>query len=303
VAKNSVKRNDYVEIASYLFFEEYKKERRGEVPGVIYNKFITLLNRELKPEKDIGLPHYWYRWGDIVVAHCVPYTSWEHVTPRYTVVRWAGDIPNYDPNDKIVSLIRKNIAEFMVRHSGSEAHETAKDEVYEGAPFKFQNEYRKLRESLESLSKRSIMDNKWTYIDSLFNNAMDEFPKKEFKHIVNEKDKFEAVFRMGLKNKASEEDLFDLAELFWFFFCYHLRMNKKGHENVPKETLNIWVEEIPWETMKIEHILQNYAYRFCIQMPGDKVITLLLEDRKKRMDKIDALMPVICEDRPGGIRG
>lgn len=298
MASDRIKRKDYVRIASYLFFEEYKKERRGDVPGVIYNKFITLLYRELKPEKDIGLPHCWYRWGDIVVAHCVPYVNWRHKSPRYTVVEWDGEIPDHDPKDKIVSLIKKNIAEFMFRHSGPEAHETAKDEVYEGAPFEFQNEYRKLRESLESLSKKAVVDNQTEYIGGLFDNAMKEFPDKEFKQIAGEREKFEIVFRMGLKNNASLADLFDFAELFWFFFCYHLRMNRKGHENVSKETLNIWAEEIPWETMRFGHFLQNFANEFCGAAVDDPLIISLLEEWRKRMDRIDALASVICDDAP-----
>jgi hypothetical protein len=125
---------------------------------------------------------------------------------------------------------------------------------------------------------------------------MKEFPQKDFKQIIDEKNKFEAVFKIGLKNNASERDLYDLAELFWFFFCYHLRVHKKGHENVPKETLNIWAEKIPWETMKIEHIMQNYAYNFCNTQTEDQIINKLLKDREERMERIDALLPVICDD-------
>ncbi|MCL2149270.1 MAG: hypothetical protein FWH47_08045, partial [Methanomassiliicoccaceae archaeon] len=41
--------------------------------------------------------------------------------------------------------------------------------------------------------------------------------------------------------------------------CYHLRMHKRGHENVPIEVLGRWAEDIPWETMTIEHVLQIFA--------------------------------------------
>ncbi|MCL2143252.1 MAG: hypothetical protein FWH44_03230 [Methanomassiliicoccaceae archaeon] len=299
MAKGSVKGRDYVRIASYLFFDKYKKDKNEEVPGVIYNKFITLLHRDLRPEIDIKLPHCWYRWGDIVVSHCVPYVKWVHKGPRYTVVEWNDDAVKYDPNDKTVSLIKKNIAEFMIRHSGSEAHETARDEVYDGAPFEFQNEYRKLRESLESLSKNKVMDNQAEYINGLFAAAMSAFPGKEFKQIANEKERFEAVFRMGLKNNASSRDLFDLTELFWFFFCYHLRVNKRCHENIAKETLNIWMEEIPWETMRMEHFLQNFAKDFH-DGEDNPLIVSLLEERRKRMEEIDDFISVMCADAHGG---
>ena len=300
MAKGSVKERDYVRIASYLFFDKYRKERSKEVPGVMYNKFITLLYRDLRPEIDIRLPHCWYRWGDIVVSHCVPYVKWVHKGPKYTVVEWNDDAVKYDPNDKTVSLIKKNIAEFMIRHSGSEAHETAKDEVYDGAPFEFQNEYRKLRESLESLSRNKVMDNQTEYINGLFISAMEKFPKKEFKQMANEKEKFVAVFRMGLKNGAAPKEMYDLSEQFWFFFCYYLRMNKKCHENVPEETLRIWAEEIPWETLGIEHALQNYAETFSHTPSVDPLITSLLADRTERMGRIDRFISKYSDDQGTG---
>ena len=297
MTKDSSKRNDYVRIASFLFLDEYRKKRKGEVSGVMYNKFMTLLYRDLRPETDIRLPHCWYRWGDIVVSHCVPYVKWIRKGSKYTTVEWNDDALQYDHNDRTVSLIKKNIAEFMIRHSGSEAHETAKDEVYDGAPFEFQNEYRKLRESLESLSMNRVMDNQAEYIRNLFTSAMSAFPKKEFKHIINIKEKFEAVFETGLKNNASSADLFDFAELFWFFFCYHLRLNKKCHENITEDTLNIWKEEIPWETLGIEHVLQNYAEKFSCTASGDPYITSLLADRNERMKRIDRFISKYSDDR------
>ena len=291
------KKRDYVKIASFLFIDEYKKERGKTVPGVIYNKFITLLYRDIKQEKDIGLPHCWYRWGDIVVKNNVPYISWDHRNLRYTTVEWKDDVPEIDNNDRVISLIKKNIAEFLIRHTGSEAHETAKDEVYEGAPFEFQNEYRKLREALDPNNKKVSIGNQNEYYASLFENAMDKFPTKEFKQISDEKEKFEAVFRAGLRNEKDSCDLFDLAELFWFFFCYHLRLNKKGHENVLKETLSIWAEKIPWETMKFGHILQNYAAKFTDGTDDDQLIISLLADREHRMKDIDTLLSDLDDDR------
>lgn len=298
MAKDHTKKTDYVKVASYLFFEEYRKERSEEISGVIYNKFITLLYRDLKPEKDIKLPHCWYRWGDIVVSRGVPYVTWEHRSPEYTVVKWDGGTPEYDPNDRTVSLIRKNIAEFMVRHSGPEAHETAKDEVYENAPFEFQKEYRKLRESLELLSGSGIIENRTEYIGSLFDNAMKTFPKNEFGQISGERDKFETIFKMGLRNNASSKDLFEFAELFWFFFCYHLRIHRKCHENIPPEILNRWIEDIPWENMRMEHFLQNFAAKFRSGADDDPVVLALLEDWKERMAELDDFFSLICSKDP-----
>jgi hypothetical protein len=303
MGSKSAKGSDYVKIASHLFIKEYQRKEK-DVPGVIYNKFITLLYRELKSGgTDIKLSHCWYRWGDIVVRYYTPYVRWNHDNPGETNVVWIGDEPSYKSNDKVIDLIKKNIAEFMIRHTGFEGHETAKDEVYEGAPFEFQVEYRKLRESLEKMRTNIPMDNPSKYISGLFYPAMKEFPKTEFKDIVNEKEKFESVFKLGLENNVSPADLYDLSEYFWYFFCYHLRLckDKKCHENVTQETLNIWREEIPWETQRFEHILQNYAYEFHSRSgTDDALVKSLLNDRKERTERLEYLISKLCDDESEG---
>jgi hypothetical protein len=37
MAKDHMGKRDYVKIASYLFFDRYRKERGEDVPGVMYN--------------------------------------------------------------------------------------------------------------------------------------------------------------------------------------------------------------------------------------------------------------------------
>jgi hypothetical protein len=298
LGKQSLMKSDYVKIASYMFLDKYRKEREGDAPGVIYNKFITLLHSDLKLRKiDIKLPHCWYRWGDIVVGYCVPYVHWNHDQPNYTTVKWIGDeVPAYESNDEVISLIKKNMTEFMLRHKGSDAHETAKDEVYDGAPFDFQKDYKKLRESLDSMSKRTVMNNSSEYLAGLFYPTMENFPKNEFKNILNEKEKFEAVFKMGLESNVSPKDLYDLTEYFWYFFCYHLRLHKKCNENIPANTLAIWKEEIPWETQKMEQILQNFAEKLTLGNSNNHLVISLLEDREKRIERLDVLTSKLCDD-------
>jgi hypothetical protein len=212
-----------------------------------------------------------------------------------TAVEWNGNVPKYRSNDAVVSLIKKNVAEFMNGHAGSEGHEIAKDEVYEGAPFRFQKEYRKLREALGSLCRNYVVSNTNIAAD-LFDSAMITFPKGDFKAIANERNEFEAIFRMALDNNTGFSDLFDFAEFFWFFFCYHLRLHRKCHENVPKETLELWKDKIPWEALKIRHTLQNYAEKFYKGGDADPLVRSLLDERKKRMDEIDAFMSKYSDD-------
>jgi|GEM_PF-624053 len=296
LAKRSYAKYDYVKIASYMFLEQYPKREKKEATGVMYNKYMTLLHEELKSGGvDIKLPHCWYRWGDIVVEHCIPYVQWNHKSLDYTTVTWRGERFDYDVKDETISLIKKNLEYFLSNHLGLESHETAKDEVYKGAPYQFQNEYRKLRETLDILCKNNPYSNIHQPISTLFESAMEVFPK-EFKRINSQKDEFIAVFRLVLDSNESQKDLFDVSEFFWFFFCYYLRVDKKGHENIPTETLAIWNEKIPWETSKFEHIMENYAQKFNKHDHNDPAIDTLIKRGKIRDQKIDDLISKLFGD-------
>jgi len=289
LGSHSNSKHYYVKVASQIFLEQYRNRNGTDSNGVLYNKYLTLLHRELKAYgKDIKLPHCWYRWGDIVVSHCIPFIQWNHSAQNHTSVTWYGDCVKYDNKDEVVVLIKKNASLFISNHSGSEAHEIAKDEVYDGAPFRFQNEYRKLRESLDPTNRTAQIDNYLEYIANLFESSMSTFPS-EFKKINSQKEEFISVFNVMLREKASSKDIFDLTEYFWFFFCYHLRLNKKCHENVSKDVLSHWEESLPWETMKFDHILQNFTDKFYNGSYRDECLESILTRRAERMEILDRL--------------
>jgi len=255
---------DYVKISACIFIHDYEAMNREGASGVLFNKFMTLLHRRFKSEGfDMRLPHCWYRWGDEVVRYRMPYLEWDHEYAAYTKVSWRGGYPEYRLDDPTVKKISHYSREFINRYSGPEGAELAIDEVYEEAPFTFQNEYRKLRENLRIYSKRDgFIDNYKTLVDDFFTSAMNEFPDKEFKSIAEERMDFEEVFRLSIHAGAAPSQLFKQTEDFWFFFCYYLRLNDKCHENVPRTTLDVWAERIPWETDIFRHKLQDNANRF-----------------------------------------
>lgn len=280
-----------MKIASFIFLDEYRSKNHDDPSGIVYNKFMTLLNSELKKDKiDIRLPHCWYRWGDEVVRYHMPYLYWNHDDPRYTTVLWKGKTPRYNVNDPTVSEIKSFSGKFIDLYSGPEGAEMAIDKVYEKAPFKFQNEYRKIRESLKITKSKIPPDN---YIGSvlmpLFENAMRVFPK-EFSSVKGTKEDFEEVFKMAAERGGTIQELFEMAEDFWFFFCYHLRLNKKCHENVPISTLDIWEEMISWETEMYERGLQNNVREFYDGCPENPVADRLLENWKKDTDEFERLL-------------
>ena len=281
---------DYVKMASAVFIEEYSKKMGDDVTGVLYNKYMTLLHRELKKEGiDIRLSHFWYRWGDAVVKYSVPYIHWTHEDAYTTKVSFIGRVPKCDPKDPVIQRSMEFARDFIREYgNGVVGVEAAIDEVYSEAPFEFQKEYRMLREGLKP-STSFLCGNFYEYVMKLFDNAMGAFPK-EFKKLNKQKDWFVAVFTESVNNRVSRETLFDIIEDFWFFFCYHLRVNRRCYENVSKETLDIWKNAIPSEDVRFEHSIQNYAYQCCRSDSDNWIIGELLRERESRISKLEQLL-------------
>ncbi len=287
---------DYVKIASSIFLSKFEKQTGKPATGVLYNKYLSLFNTELQKTygRDIlKLPHCWYRWGDEVVRYYLPYLDWNHDDLTVTTVSLRenadGDC-GYE--DAITNAAKAYADKFIAEYGGKEGAEKAIDEVYQNAPFPFQNKYRMLRESLRISRKNTPMNNFYGYIRSLFEQAMEEYPSA-FKELTKQKKEFEAVFNLAMESNASQDELFEISERFWFFFCYHLRLNSKCHFNVQKTTIATWEEVIPLETGRFEKVMQNYAWKFSggnIDEKTDRTIVQLIEDRKERIDNITRLL-------------
>jgi hypothetical protein len=117
---------------------------------------------------------------------------------------------------------------------------------------------------------------------------MKEFPAA-FSEIKKEKLDFESVFRSASESGAAIDDLRDMAERFWFFFCYYLRIDKKCHENITNETLEVWKSLIPWEKEMYIRSLQDIAHD--LQLSGkEKRIDSILTEREERVNEFSDLL-------------
>ncbi|MDR0887831.1 MAG: hypothetical protein LBM39_01415 [Candidatus Methanoplasma sp.] len=298
--KKKVKDTDYVKIAAIIFLDKFENENEILASGVLFNKFMTLLHRDLKKEGiNLKLPHCWYRWGDEVVRYRMPYLEWDHEYAAYTQVTWKGAAPEYSIEDPIVPKINEYADKFVSKYSGPEGAEMAIGEVYDSAPFEFQNKYRRLRETLK-ISRNNQPFEKFTksMLMPLFRDAMDAFPK-EFKNLNGKKEDFEEVFRVSIEGGASVADAFDLVEDFWFFFCYYLRL--KCNENVPKSTLEVWEDKIPWETESYEHRLQIFAHRFYKEDGSSPNADRLLREWRSDEMEFEELLSRISDDDMKGL--
>lgn len=286
---------DYVKVSSFLFLKKYKERTGNNSTGVMFNKYMTLLNRELLSRgTDIGLPHCWYRWGDEVVRYCMPFIDWNHEDISATSVSFSGRSPRVNSSNPVVRFASEFADSFIDRYSGPSGQEEAIDEVYSDAPFKFQNDFRKIREALKISRKNNPLQNYHGYIEGLFNEAVSSFPP-EFGFIGPRFEEFKATFRLALSKNAPPNELFVISETFWFFFCYHLRLNSRCHENVPPSTLEVWRQVLPEEEDKYRMFVENQAARYCDASADDPIISTLLHERTLRLKESDSLFAKVFE--------
>ena len=278
-----------MKLASFLYTKRFREEFGHDVSGVLFNKYLTLLNYESKEKRniDIGLAHCWYRWGDVVVRQSLPYTRWTHSDLNLTQVSFTGKEPDHAAGDPVFEHITEFTEQFIRRYRDDrEGVESAMDDIYTRAPLDFQRDYKKFRESLKISRENVPYNNVNDYLRGLFTTAMDSFPQG-FRNIRGQKNVFSAVFAYAIDNNVPADDLFDIAEDFWFFFCYHLRV--RYNENVAPSIIDGWKNSLDLETRRYDASIQNYAYEFC-RGSRDPVIQGLIESRAERLNELDALM-------------
>lgn len=292
ITLDSISYIDHIRCASYAFIEGYSRTQSHPPSGVLYNKYMTLLNRELMDNLgvDIRLPHCWYRWGDEVVRHDMPYLRWDHGDPCKTYISYSGECPIPESKDEIVCFSESFADSFIRRYSGDEGVDLAIDEIYSEAPFAFQNDYRRLRENLKIAQKGAAMENYYDLVRSLYEKAMESFPSESFPDMDVPPSQFKAVFPIALDERITIDRLQMISETFWFHFCYHLRLHEGCHANVPESTLSAWRQAIPRAFEDYECAMQNYAYYLTGGESENPVIIQLMADRQVRLDELEILM-------------
>ena len=283
---------DYVKYASYIFISQYRSTCGSNPSGVMYNEFMVLLNRELidKIGKDVGLPHCWYRWGDEVVRCDMPYPEWNHHDPNKTIVQFSGLMHDPSYRDEVSNHTRLFAKKFVSRYTGAESIDLAMDEIYSKAPFRFQNDFRTLMDSLRPTQEDVSASHRLNMVRNLYQTAMRNYPMRSFPSTEPEFTQFDRLFTKALDEGLSVDRLQQMSETFWLYFCYHLRLHKGCHANVPGSTLDVWEGVLPEALDIYQEKIQNYAYYLFPEGSDDPVIDWLLMDRRQRFEDLNALL-------------
>ena len=303
-AIRSMRSNGLLSYVSYLVIARYK-ERTNRLPsGLYFNKIMSLCCRDLLDKGiDIGLPHYWYRYGDQVHRYSMPGNIvWNHENPTETKVEWRYEEP-LPIHGKPYDLINEVVDKMTDKYVDNE-YQAVRD-VYNYAPFEFQRKYLDLRELFHGRKNALNWDAKTykTVSGPIFVNTFLEFSEKSFPELK----------RPYLVVKKLIESLVDCGEWdfklleevctnFWFLFCYHLRLKKNCRKNIPRESISYWESEIEFENNRYRRIIGDLLVEIAEKRPDILKNNLLKEEydwRIKDIEETETMIEEISEDLKG----
>ena len=207
-----------------------------------------------------------------------------------TRVSYRGRVPETDSTDATVGLIDGSADSFISGCSGGDETETGVCGMYATAPFEFQTRFAMLMESLGTSGSGPVAVDCTENVRVLFEDAMGRFPAEEFPEASPYADMFRAVFRAALDSGVTAAVLQGIAECFWSYFCHHLRLHGRCHENVSLVTLGAWAEAVPAETVDYECTIQNQAHLVDPAGSSGEAVRELLRERERRISEISELM-------------
>ena len=220
------------------------------------------MNRDLGTvHVQLRLPHCWYRWGDEVVRILMPrHLQWVHEDPPRTTVTWDADSPDVQEDLPAFRQITDRVDELLKRYSDPNAIDDLIRLVYTYAPFRFQDEYRQLRNMFIDLRGTEIplegLSN--AVVAPLLRKALNVFPTEAFPDFANNVRPFDiamtALLHADLKGLALAREL---SEAFWFAFCYYLRVHPSAHENIPDSTVEYWTSSLPTQMAHYDGVLNG----------------------------------------------
>lgn len=256
--------------AAYEVVTRYQKATGDSPGGAYFNKLMSVLHRTLKAEgRDLRLPHCWYRYGDEVVRSWMPSPIvWDQESPQVTSVSWLGQAPDCAPN--VAKEISIHVDKLTAQYAGEGGLERAIADVYSYAPFDFQREFRHLRTLFRETrnAAQPLASLGPTVLAPQAERAFRAFPSREFPGVAAYADEVASVVVHLLRDRPRELQLTnEIAEKFWEFFCYHLRLHPNGHENVPPEALQIWEETLPSEKQRFEIVLGGHLAQAAELLP------------------------------------
>ena len=291
-------------MASYLVISEHHKRVGAPPSGLFFNKLMSLLHTNLLKENiDIKLPHCWYRYGDEVVRYLMPYPlEWNHEDVSKTTVDWNGPMPATLDEDVFTEALRGQVLSLVGRYTKDYTVEDAVREVYLNAPFEFQRRYRNLRRLMHDPNPAGQDQYNGQCMEAM-KASFEVFPAGEFPDITEQAGIVEHALEESFTSPAPDLPLItELSDEFWNWFCYFLRLHPDGHQNVPRETLEYWQDELEDRTRQFEHMLGDHLLRLSeenLALEKDELFEPVIQKRRKELEEYKSLVDGIRDDFEG----
>lgn len=235
--------------------------------ALLFHKLVVLARFRLEAQGiRVPIPYSWYLFGaQAEDLHSGVRLNWSN-SERKTEVEWASAPPKVVGDDPGFEPVERVIHELVEQYSSEEAAELAVDEVYSHAPYDFQRRFRDVRMNLR-ITGRGSSGEAAAHRADLWNlalEAFDVFPVRHFPavtpYLAPVKEAIRLTTSVGLeRNRALSEEVI---EGFWSLFCHFLRVDRVGHFDVEKATVEEWVENA-------ESTLAYFSRNF-----GDIVVSL-----------------------------
>lgn len=168
--------------------------------------------------------------------------------------------------------------------------------MYSYAPFDFQRSFRSFRDRVR-LSLYSDLHDSQAAEGILLPNldkASEDFDRKEFSDLRKHKEVQFAALRSLLKTGDPDLNLIEqIAENFWFHFCYYLRLHPRAHENVPVQTKQVWMEDLETSVPNLVGQFSDLLERAVRQAPDledNPAVEEALETYRAEREQLDSLL-------------
>ncbi len=295
--------NNDLNLTAFLVIEEHRRLTGRHPTGLHFNKVMSLADRELgRHGIDIRLPHCWYRYGDEVVRQMMPtFVRWNHEDPSYCKISWTGNRVDREHGTSetkaILDIVRGLVKRFAVPGGTS----VAVGEVYAYAPFEFQRRFKRLTPRVERLVRdgRRRTKKEQSVALTYLANACEAFPTAEFPTVAEQLPAFKSAMTYSLSDRRIPSEL---AELFWFWFCYHLRLHPRAHENVPEEILEYWASRLGDHDMRFTRLFGDIVLELMTSLPevgSDPDLKAIATARLEERQVEDSIMTEFEPDLKG----
>lgn len=256
----------------------HHQEQRGLVPKTVFHKLWCISDRHLKDnhELDIGLPRYWYKYGEMADEQSV--NSEFYVAPSapwggqaYKPV-WELEPSDFDISDTERELIDSTVKWTLNRFKRRNSHylESYQYQVY--SPNNFIRAYSELRAHLQHMNLNSQevltqhtfrpefeVESNEELIEAYLDELVIIYPENDddFAALQTLFLRWDDTARLLLEQGESYEEL----DLFLDTFVETLSqtvLQIKYHSHVPENQLSRWSKNAHKEISDFESYLDNY---------------------------------------------